>query len=425
MSVYTSVSDHDIRTFLQDYDLGGFVSLQGIAQGVTNSNYFLTTEHGRWVLTIFEVLTQAELPFFLELKQHLSRNGVACPAPIARRDGHFDSTLSGKPACLVSCLDGRDTAVPDAAQCFHTGAMLAHMHLAGQSFPQHMANPRHAQWWQAAGERLLPHLDPGDAELLRDEIAFLAAHPDSHLPCGIIHADLFKDNVLLNGHQVAGFIDFYYACNGSFVYDIAIALNDWARLADNRIAPQLQQAFLDGYQSVRPLSEAEQAYLPIAHRAGCIRFWVSRLLDYHFPQGGEITFIKDPNVFRDLLLHFRQTPPAGHTGFNLNGKIFYPAGNSPNGEAAGATRFHYRQEGEMVWAEYSGGDIAKGFLIGRYTAPDCLSFSYQHLNTRLETRSGSGHSRLERLPDGRLRLHENWQTTPEGHSGESLLEECR
>lgn len=305
MSVYTSVSDDEMRVFLQDYAIGRFVALQGIAQGITNSNYFLTTTHGRYVLTVFEVLQQRELPFFLQLKQHLSQNGVACPAPVARRDGRFDGTLAGKPACLVSCLDGRDTSLPNAAQCFATGAMLATMHLAGQNFPLYMDNPRHAAWWQAASRRLLPHLDADDAALLQDEIAFQAAHPDHALPQGIIHADLFKDNVLLNGDAVAGFIDFYYACNGSFVYDIAIALNDWARLADNRLDADLSAAFLSGYASVRPLTEAEQAYLPVAQRAGCIRFWVSRLLDYHFPQPGEMTFIKDPNAFRDLLLALR------------------------------------------------------------------------------------------------------------------------
>lgn len=424
MSVYTSVSERDIRTFLEDYALGGFVSLQGIAQGVTNSNYFLTTEQGRFVLTVFEVLTQAELPFFLELKQHLNRKGVACPAPVARRDGRFDGTLCGKPACIVSCLDGRDTAVPDAAQCFHTGAMLAQMHLAGQSFGQHMENPRHAAWWQRETERLLPCLDAGDAALLRDETAFLAAHPDHSLPGGIIHADLFKDNVLLDGHQVAGFIDFYYACNGSFVYDIAIAVNDWARLADNRLSPKLRQAFLDGYQSVRPLTPEEQAYLPTAHRAGCVRFWVSRLLDYHFPQGGEITFIKDPNVFRDLLLTFRNSPaPAAPASFRLDGKTFRAAGGRP--ETDGSTLFRYREENGAVWAEYGGGGITKGFLLGRRTSPDTLELDYRHLDTALRAHSGHCRSRIEALPDGRLRLHETRQgTVPAESSRTLLLEEC-
>ncbi|MBH5330278.1 homoserine kinase [Eikenella sp. S3360] len=413
MSVYTSVSDQEIRQFLEDYDLGGFVSLQGIAQGVTNSNYFLDTDRGRFVLTIFEVLTREELPFFMELSQHLSRNGVACPAPIPRRDGRFDSLLAGKPACVVSFLNGRDTAVPEAAQCFHTGAMLAKMHLAGQSFGQSMPNPRHAAWWEAESRRLLPCLSREDAELLQNEIAFLAQNPDQHLPGGIIHADLFKDNVLLDGIQVAGFIDFYYACNGSFMYDLAIAVNDWARLADNRIDPALQQAFMRGYQSVRPLTPAEQAYLPIAHRAGCIRFWVSRLLDYHFPQGGEMTFVKDPDVFRDLLLYFRQCPPApadtAEEAFNLHGKTFRPQGS-------GAPAYHFSQDGSTVWAEYSGGPVCKGFLLGRYTASNRIAHTRQHLGSTAEAHSASGHLRLERTAGGlRLHLHEN--------GGETVLEE--
>ena len=305
MSVYTSVSDDEMRQLLTRYNLGEFQSLQGIAQGVTNSNYFLHTQSGSYVLTVFETLKAHEVPFFMELTRHLSANGVACPAPITQRNGALTATLANKPACIVEKLNGSDVAYPTAAQCHNTGIMLAKMHQAGASFPQTMPNPRHAKWWTDSAAQLIPHLEPQDAQLLQDEIAHLAQHPDTHLPSGIIHADLFKDNVLLNDDQVAGFIDFYYACNGSFVYDIAIAINDWARTANNHIDPTLQHAFLNGYQSIRRLTPAEQDYLPTAYRAGCIRFWVSRLLDYHFPAEGEMTFIKDPNVFRNLLLAYR------------------------------------------------------------------------------------------------------------------------
>ncbi|MDF7675164.1 homoserine kinase [Neisseriaceae bacterium ESL0693] len=301
MSVYTSVRDDEIRVFLQDYMLGDFISLQGIAQGITNSNYFLTTTTGRYVLTVFETMTQLQLPFFLTLKQHLSQNGVACPAPVARRDGRFDAVLAGKPACVVSCLKGQDTSHPSAMQCFNTGAMLATMHLAGAGFEGQMENPRYVDWWQPASQRLQPFLSAEDWRLLSHEIDFFNRQ-QQHLPAGIIHADLFKDNVLLDGDQVAGFIDFYYACQGHFIYDLAIALNDWAQTTDHRLDPVRQEAFIAGYQEVRPLDKAEIDYLPLAQRAACIRFWVSRLLDYHFPQAGEMTFIKDPNAFRDLLL---------------------------------------------------------------------------------------------------------------------------
>lgn len=304
MSVYTSVSDDEMRELLTQYDIGEFVSLQGIAQGITNSNFFLHTSTGSYVLTVFEALQQHELPFYLQLTQHFSQQGVACPEPIAQKSGRLDAQLVGKPACIVSKLTGRDTAVPTEQQCFAVGEMLAKMHQASLSFTQTMTNPRHADWWTASCEKLLPFLSADDAQLLQQEIDFLAQNPDTHLPSGIIHADLFKDNVLLNGDQVSGFIDFYYACQGSFVYDIAIAVNDWARHADNTLDPALQAAFMRGYQAVRPLTQPESEYLPIAHRAGCVRFWVSRLLDFHFPAEGELTFIKDPNVFRDLLLTF-------------------------------------------------------------------------------------------------------------------------
>ncbi|MBQ9601019.1 MAG: homoserine kinase [Neisseriaceae bacterium] len=306
MSVYTTISEDDMRQLLTHYDIGSFKSLQGIAQGITNSNYFLHTTQNSYVLTIFETLKQQELPFFMALTQHLSANGVACPAPIAQKNGSLSTTLSGKPACIVSKLNGSDVSLPTKVQCYHTGAMLAKMHVAGQSFPQTMTNPRYRQWWTESMNTLLPVLSPEDAQLLQDEITFLAENPDEHLPSGIIHADLFKDNVLLNGDQVAGFIDFYYACYGSFVYDLAIAINDWARHTDNHIDTELANAFMQGYESVRPLNQAERDYLPIAYRAACIRFWVSRLLDFHFPAEGEMTFTKDPNVFRDLLLHYRQ-----------------------------------------------------------------------------------------------------------------------
>lgn len=306
MSVYTSVSDDEMRALLTQYDIGEFVSLQGIAQGITNSNFFLHTDIGSYVLTVFEALQQNELPFYLQLTQHLSQHGVACPIPLAQKNGRLDAQLVGKPACIVSKLAGHDTAVPNEEQCFAVGQMMAKMHQASLSFPQTMSNPRYADWWSKSCEKLLPFLDDADGLLLQQEIDFLAKNPDTHLPSGIIHADLFRDNVLLDGNQVSGFIDFYYACQGSFVYDIAIAVNDWARHADNTLDTTLQAAFMRGYQSIRPLTQPENDYLLIAHRAGCIRFWVSRLLDFHFPAEGELTFIKDPNVFRDLLLTFRQ-----------------------------------------------------------------------------------------------------------------------
>lgn len=305
MSVYTSVSQADLSAWLQRYALGDLVELKGIAAGITNTNYFVTTTHGRYVLTLFEVLQLEELPYFLELKSHLARHGVACPSPIADNTDSFASLLAGKPACLVSCLDGADTATPNAAQCQAVGEMLAQMHKAGSTFARRMDNPRGPAWWSRTAANLYDKLDAAEAASLREEVAFQDSHRFDHLPHGVIHADLFRDNVLLKGDAIAGFIDFYYACNDVLLYDVAIAVNDWARTADDDIDADLARAFLAGYQHVRPLSDGEIAAWPLMLRAGALRFWVSRLLDLHQPASGELTFTKDPGVFGRLLQKHR------------------------------------------------------------------------------------------------------------------------
>ncbi|MFC3531695.1 homoserine kinase [Vogesella facilis] len=306
MSVYTSVSQDEMRAWLQRYALGELVELKGIAAGVTNTNYFVTTTHGRYVLTLFEVLTLEEVPYFLKLKSHLSRHGVACPAPIADHTDSFASLLAGKPACLVSCLSGQDVSQANAAQCFAVGEMLAQMHLAGNTFPLRMANPRGPAWWHRTAAELYRHMPADEAALLRDEIAVQASHRFDDLPHGVVHADLFKDNVLMDGDKIAGFIDFYYACNDILLYDVAIALNDWARLDDGSIDDALATALLAGYQAVRPLTAAEIEAWPLMLRAAAIRFWTSRLLDFYRPASGELTFTKDPGVFGRLLQAHRQ-----------------------------------------------------------------------------------------------------------------------
>ncbi len=303
MSVYTSVTEAQMQDFLSHYQLGDLVELKGIAQGITNTNYFVTTTTDRYILTIFETLHSEELPFFLELMRAMSNAGVACPAPQMRTDGHLSGVLSGKPACLVSCLHGKDTESPNEAQCFSVGAMMAKMHIASQSIDLRMDNPRYQDWWQKTAARVEAHMPTPEAKLLKDTIIEVAEQNTSHLPHGLIHADLFKDNVLLSGDDVAGLIDFYYACHGAFVYDIAIAVNDWARNSDNTINPALQAAFLAGYNSIRQLNEDELNAFSWAQKAAILRFWVSRLEDFYFPPEGDLTFTKDPNAFRDLLLH--------------------------------------------------------------------------------------------------------------------------
>ncbi|MCW3480094.1 homoserine kinase [Neisseriaceae bacterium JH1-16] len=305
MSVYTSVSESALSDWLRRYSLGELVELKGIAAGITNTNYFVTTTHGRYVLTLFEVLELKELPFYLELMSHLARHGVACPAPVADHTDAFASLLESKPACLVSCLPGGDVAEPSPAQCRALGEMLAQMHLAGATYRHKMANPRGPDWWSKTAAALYDKMPAIDAAMLREEVQYQDSHRFTHLPSGVIHADLFKDNVLMDGDKIAGFIDFYYACNDFLIYDVAIALNDWARQADDDIDPDRARALLAGYQSVRPFDNNELKAWPVMLRAGALRFWVSRLLDFYHPADGELTFTKDPGVFQRLIARHR------------------------------------------------------------------------------------------------------------------------
>jgi homoserine kinase type II len=304
MSVFTVVGDDELRHWLLQYDLQ-LISFEGIAAGVTNTNYFVDTTHGRFVLTLFETLKLDELPFYLHLMSHLARHGVACPAPLQDRQDRFASLLAGRPACLVSCLHGADVEAPSVAQCRAVGDMQATMHKVSSSFTLRMDNPRGPRWWAATAAGLYRFMPAAEAELLREEVHFQSQYRFSHLPVGVVHADLFKDNVLLDGDAITGFIDFYYACNDILLYDVAIAVNDWARQVDGSIDGARARAFLDGYRAVRPLSAAEAEAWPVMLRAGALRFWVSRLLDLYQPMPGALTYTKDPGVFRDLLLAHR------------------------------------------------------------------------------------------------------------------------
>ncbi|MBR7060055.1 MAG: homoserine kinase [Neisseriaceae bacterium] len=307
MSVYTSVSRNELSAFLENYDLGELINYQGISGGITNTNYFVDTTKKRLVLTLFESLKQDEIPFFMNLKAHLNQHNVACPAPVPQKNGEYVGNLCGKPASLISCLNGKDVDNPNEKQCYATGAMLAKMHLATKDFGEQMHDTRGISWLEESAGKLSGRLSNTDNQLLQQYINSIQ-QLDSNLPNGVIHADLFRDNVLLYNDEVAGFIDFYYACNGIFVYDLAIALNDWARCdKTNTLDDKRYTAMLSGYESIRKLTIAEKNALQTAHCAAAMRFWVSRLLDFHFPTEGELTFIKNPDVFRDLLKYVSST----------------------------------------------------------------------------------------------------------------------
>ncbi len=307
MSVFTTVTIEQLRSWLRAYPLGELVDLQGIASGITNTNYFVTTTSGRYVLTLFEKNSAEELPYFLDLMSYLSDRAVPCPHPVINHDGASLGELNGKPAALVSCLRGKSLEVPSLVHCAEVGRVLAEMHLAGQSFPAHMRNPRGNEWRVATARQVASFLTAEDQAMLQQELQFQANLDTKDLPRGVIHADLFRDNVLFDGEEVGGLIDFYYACNDVLLYDVAIAVNDWCNAAAGSIDALRLRALLCAYHTVRPLSQAERAAWPGLLRAAALRFWLSRLYDLHFPQAGELTHAKDPQHFQQILnMHISQ-----------------------------------------------------------------------------------------------------------------------
>jgi len=301
MAVFTTVSETDLAAWLSDYSLGQLQQLQGIASGIENTNYFVTTSNGRFVLTLFEKLTASELPFYLNLMAHLARHGIPCPAPMANRHNQFLGELKGKPACIVSRLTGASTVAPTAEQCAAMGAMLGQMHLAGQSFAHNMPNPRGAAWRTATAPQVRPFLDSVQAALLDSEVELHARQNLAVLPQGVIHADLFRDNVLLEGDRVGGLIDFYFACTDALLYDVAITINDWCMNSDGALHTVHAQTFLRAYHAVRPLQANEQAAWSLMLRLAALRFWLSRLFDMHLPRDGELINAHDPRHFERIL----------------------------------------------------------------------------------------------------------------------------
>lgn len=298
MSVFTTVTPDQLRSWLLDYPLGDLVDLKGIASGITNTNYFVTTTNGRYVLTLFEKNTAEELPFYLDLMTHFAQHGVPCPRPISRHDGACLGILNGKPTALVSCLQGRSLETPTAANCAQVGRILAEMHLAGQSFHASSHNQRGEDWRTKTASKVSDFLSQEDRAMLEQTMAFQADFNISTLPRGVIHADLFRDNVLFDGDRLSGLIDFYYACNDVLLYDVAIAVNDWCILEDSSVDTMRSEAMLKAYHAIRPLNTEELAAWPGLLRIAALRFWLSRLFDLYFPQAGELTHAKDPQHFQ-------------------------------------------------------------------------------------------------------------------------------
>jgi homoserine kinase type II len=301
MSVYTTVTPEQLDAWLAQHNVGTLVDLKGISAGIENTNYFVTTTAGRYVLTLFEKLTAAELPFYLNLMAHLADHGIPSARPIPDLEGALLGELNGKPAALVSFLPGKDVEQPLIAHCSSVGAMLSRIHRAGLSYPARMENPRGLSWWRAVTPEIVRFLDKDDATLLKSEVDFQSAQRFADLPAGAIHADLFRDNALFEGERISGVIDFYFACTDTLLYDVAICVNDWCVDSQGGIDARRSAALVGACHAVRPFTAREIEAWPVILRAAALRFWISRLYDFHLPRPGELTHAKDPRHFQRIL----------------------------------------------------------------------------------------------------------------------------
>lgn len=314
MAVYTEVSEAEARGLLEQLGLGRLTLLQGCSGGIENTNYFVNAEQSgvtrELVLTLFERLSFEQLPFYLRLMKHLAQHGIPVPDPTADASGELVFAFKGKPTAVVNKLRGKSELDPGPEHCAAVGAMLARMHLAGRDFPLSQPNLRGLAWWNETVPVVLPFLGKDQSTLIRAELAYqnhvAAGTAYEALPRGPIHADLFRDNVMFetrgDGAQLSGFFDFYFAGVDTWLFDIAVCLNDWCvDLASGTPDSVRQAAFVQAYQSVRPLQAAERRLLPAMLRAGALRFWISRLWDLHLPRAASMLKPHDPSHFERIL----------------------------------------------------------------------------------------------------------------------------
>ena len=309
MSVFTKVSHSELQDFLKQYPVGELIGFQGIGEGVENTNYFVDTTDGRWVLTLFERLNVADLPFFLGLMDHIASRGLPGAMPARTHAGENLVSLNGKPAALVRRLVGQSVLFPTLEQCKQVGRSLGELHVATASYAGQCENSRGIAWRESTGRGLLAHVDADTRALIEDELRAQAALDWNTLPQGVIHADLFRDNVLFVDDRLTGLIDFYYACNDSLLYDLAITLNDWCTEPEGAPNAARWNAMVSAYRSRRGITAAEIEAWPLVLRAAALRFWLSRLWDWTFPREGDVVHMKDPNAYRRILEHHRTHAP--------------------------------------------------------------------------------------------------------------------
>ena len=318
MAVYTEVSDDALRAFLALYEIGEVISFKGIAEGVENSNFLMRTASGQYILTLYEKRVKAEdLPFFIGLMEHLAQRGVTCPQPVRNRAGSALGELAGRPATIVTFLDGLWIRRPNVRHCGAVGEALARMHLAGADFPLKRANALSVDGWRSLLRTAETRADEVAAHLAEEsaaEMTFLEAHWPNDLPRGVIHADLFNDNVFFLGEKLSGLIDFYFACNDALAYDLAICLSAWCFEPDNEFNVSKGRAMIACYERVRRLDKAEIAALPLLARGAALRFMLTRLVDWlNVPAGAKVA-PKNPLEYRDKLRFHQRVRSAADYG---------------------------------------------------------------------------------------------------------------
>lgn len=321
MAVYTDISEDDLKWFLTEYDAGTLKSYKGIAEGVENTNFLLHTSKDPLILTLYEKRVEKnDLPFFLGLMQHLAARGLSCPLPLPRNDGALLGHLSDRPAALITFLEGMWLRKPEARHCREVGRALARMHIAGEGFALTRPNALSVHGWQPLWDKSEARADEVEKGLqaeIRTELDFLSAHWPKDLPSGVIHADLFPDNVFFLGDELSGLIDFYFACNDLLAYDVSICLNAWCFEKDGAYNITKGMAMLEGYRSVRSLSDAELAALPILARGSALRFFLTRLYDWLTTPEGAMVTKKDPLEYLRKLRFHRQITSAAEYGLSL------------------------------------------------------------------------------------------------------------
>ncbi len=307
MSVFTRVTESEVSAWLTRFSVGAVQTLLPISEGIENTNYFLITTDGEFVLTLYERVPAEDLPFYLNFTSHLAKSGVAVPLPIADRTGGLFSILNGRPASLTQRIPGRPVMQPGASHCYAVGVELGRLHNASRAFRTRISNKRGPAWTLATSRAVRPFVSAEQNQLIESELKFQRERRQTRLPNGAIHADLFRDNVLFDGERLSGLIDFGFAATDEFAYDLAITANDWCVAGDGEFEASRLHALLAAYTTQRAPSEAEQIAWPALLRAGALRFWLSRLYDLHLPRAAEVNTPHDPAAFERILrLRIRQ-----------------------------------------------------------------------------------------------------------------------